>query len=80
LCINNLATYAYKLSKEVKGNIGMVLKAMRHKSNGPADIRGIDRKDKFKLITVGCSGIVDYKKVLKEIGGARVFSVDIGCK
>jgi formate dehydrogenase (coenzyme F420) beta subunit len=77
LCINNLATYAYKLSKETKGSIGMVLKPCDTRAMVQLISEGLIEKDKFKLIVVGCNGIVDYKKVLKEIGGARVFSVDI---
>jgi ferredoxin len=73
-CINNLATYAYSLSQEVEGKIGMVLK--------PCDTRSIIQliseelfdRDKIKLITVGCSGIVDYKKVQKHLKGQRITS------
>ncbi|MHB1254150.1 MAG: 4Fe-4S dicluster domain-containing protein [Candidatus Humimicrobiaceae bacterium] len=77
LCINNLATYAYKLSKEVDGKIGMLLKPCDAKAIVQLISEGLIKRDKFKLITVGCSGILDYKKVLKEIGGARIFSFDI---
>ncbi len=77
LCINNLATYAYRLSKETKGSIGMVLKPCDTRAIAQLISEGLIKRDQFKLISVGCSGIVDYKKVLKEIGGARVFSVDV---
>ncbi len=76
-CINNLAAYAYSLAKGLKGNIAMVLK--------PCDIRSIvqliseelfDSK-KIKIIAVGCRGVVDYKKIQKHLGGARVISAVI---
>ncbi len=76
-CINNLATYAYSLVKKLKGNIGIVLK--------PCDIRSIVQllseelfdREKIKIIAVGCRGVVDYKKILKHTGGARVTSASI---
>lgn len=77
LCINNLATYAYKLSKEIDGKIGMILKPCDTKAMIQLISEGLINREKFSLITVGCSGIIDYKKILKEIGGARVTSVDI---
>ncbi|MGM0366527.1 MAG: 4Fe-4S dicluster domain-containing protein [Actinomycetota bacterium] len=78
LCINNLATYAYKLSKEVKGSIGMVLKPCDAKAVVQLVSEGLIERDRFKLLTVGCSGVIDYKKVLKKLDGARVLSADIG--
>ncbi len=76
-CINNLASYAYSLAKEVKGNIGIVLK--------PCDIKSIVQllseelfdREKIKIIAVGCRGVVDYKKIQKYAGGARVISASI---
>lgn len=77
LCINNLATYSYFLSNELKGKIGIVLK--------PCDTRSITQliseellnKDRVKSIVVGCAGILDYKKIVKEIGGLKIISADI---
>ena len=76
-CINNLAAYAYSLAKGLKGNIAMVLK--------PCDIRSVVQllseelfdREKIKIIAVGCRGVVDYKKILKHTGGARVISAVI---
>lgn len=73
-CINNLAAYAYSLAKSVDGKIGMVLK--------PCDTRSIIQllseelfdRDKIKIIAVGCSGIVDYKKVQKHLKGQKVIT------
>lgn len=74
LCINNLASYIYDLSKSVKGTIGIVLK--------PCDTRSIiqlaseeliDLK-KIKMIVPGCSGVLDYKKIQKHIGGEKIIS------
>ncbi len=78
LCINNLATYAYKLSKKVEGNIGMVLKPCDSKAIIQLCAEGLIEREKFRMITVGCSGIIDYKKILKEIGRQRIISLDIG--
>src|SRR5680860_469619 len=77
LCINNLATYSYAFSNELKGKIGIVLK--------PCDARSITQliseelldKDRIKSVVVGCAGILDYKKILKEIGGLKIISADI---
>jgi ferredoxin len=71
-CINNLATYAYSLAKEVKGKIGIVLK--------PCDTRSVIQllseelfdRDKIKLIVVGCSGTLDYKKIQKQLNGQKI--------
>lgn len=76
-CINNLATYAYSLAKEVKGNIGIILK--------PCDTRSIIQllseelfdRDKIKLIAVGCSGILDYKKIQRQLKGQKIISSNI---
>ena len=73
-CINNLATYAYSLTKEVEGKIGIVLK--------PCDTRSIIQllseelfdRDKIKLIAMGCSGIMDYKKIQKHLKGQKIIS------
>jgi ferredoxin len=77
LCINNLATYSYFKSQELKGKIGIVLK--------PCDVRSIVQlvseelinKDKILTIVTGCSGVIDYKKIYKIIGGARIITADI---
>jgi len=73
-CINNLSTYAYSLAKSTEGKIGMVLK--------PCDTRSIIQllseelfeRDKIKMIVVGCSGIIAYKKVQKYLKGLRIIS------
>ncbi|MFC2145594.1 4Fe-4S dicluster domain-containing protein [Actinomycetota bacterium] len=73
-CINNLATYAYSLAKEVEGKIGIVLK--------PCDTRSIIQllseelfdKDKIKLIAMGCRGTLDYKKIQKQLKGQKIIS------
>ncbi len=77
-CINNLATYAYFKATEVKGRIGIVLK--------PCDVRSIVqlaseeliKKDKIMSIVAGCSGVMDYKKIYRSIGGARVIDAEVG--
>lgn len=76
-CINNLATYAYSLAKGVEGKIGIVLK--------PCDTRSIIQllseelfdRDKIKLIAVGCSGILDYKKIQKQLKGQKIIFSEI---
>lgn len=75
LCINNLASYAYKLSKEVKGSIGMVLKPCDARAIMQLVSEGLVERGKFKLITVGCSGVFDYKKIQRKVDGARVSSI-----
>jgi formate dehydrogenase (coenzyme F420) beta subunit len=77
LCINNLATYAYRLSREAEGKIGIVLKPCDARAMVQLLSEGLIDRDKFKLIVVGCSGTVDYKKILKETKGARVLSVQM---
>ncbi|MDZ7838058.1 MAG: 4Fe-4S dicluster domain-containing protein [Actinomycetota bacterium] len=78
LCINNLASYAYKLSKQVKGNIGMVVKPCDSKAIAQLISEGLIERDRFKLIAVGCNGVMDYKKISRAVGGARVSGLDIG--
>lgn len=76
LCINNLATYAYYLSQEIDGKIGIVLK--------PCDIKSIVQllseelidRNRIRIIAVGCSGVIDYKKVQKSLG-AKIISAKI---
>ena len=77
LCINNLATYSYFLSQEINGKIGMILK--------PCDVKAIVQllaedlidRDKIKIISVECNGVIDSKKVQKKINGLKIASVEI---
>jgi len=77
LCINNLATYSYFLSQEIEGKIGIILK--------PCDVRAIVQllaedlidRDKIKIISVECNGVIDSKKVQKKINGLKIASVEI---
>jgi len=77
LCINNLATYAYSLSQEVDGKIGIILK--------PCDVKSIIQllseelisRERIKIIAVGCSGVIDYKKIQKEIKGSKIISATV---
>jgi len=77
LCINNLATYSYFLSQEINGKIGMILK--------PCDVRAIVQllaedlidRDKIKIISVECNGVIDSKKVQKKINGLKIASVEV---
>src|SRR5450830_720388 len=77
LCINNLATYSYFLSNELKGKIGIVLKPCDTRSITQLISEELLKKDKVKSIVVGCAGILDYKKIFKEIGGLKIISADI---
>lgn len=78
LCINNLASYAYKLSKRIKGNIAMVVKPCDSKAIAQLISEGLIERDKFKLLAVQCPGVLDHKKITKALKGARVFSLNIG--
>jgi len=77
LCINNLATYSYFLSQEIEGKIGIILK--------PCDVRaivqllaeGLIDRDKIKIISVECNGVIDSKKVQKKINGLKIASVEV---
>jgi ferredoxin len=77
LCINNLATYSYFLSQEIEGKIGIILK--------PCDVRaivqllaeGLIDRDKIKIISVECNGVIDSKKVQKKINGLKIASVGV---
>ena len=77
LCINNLATYSYFLSQEINGKIGMILK--------PCDVKAIVQllaedlidRDKIKIISVECNGVIDIKKVQKKINGLKIASAEI---
>ena len=77
LCINNLATYSYVLSHEIEGKIGIILK--------PCDVRaivqllaeGLIDRDKIKIISVECNGVIDSKKVQKKINGLKIASVEV---
>ncbi|MCL4377916.1 MAG: 4Fe-4S dicluster domain-containing protein [Actinobacteria bacterium] len=77
LCINNLATYIYSLSQEIDGKIGVILK--------PCDVKAIVQllnenlinRDKIKIISVECNGVVDYKKIQKKINGLKIVSTAI---
>ncbi|MCX6347496.1 MAG: 4Fe-4S dicluster domain-containing protein [Actinobacteria bacterium] len=77
LCINNLATYSYALSNELKGKIGIVLKPCDARSVSQLISEELLNKDRVKSIVVGCAGILDYKKIYKEIGGLKIISADI---
>ncbi|MHB1376710.1 MAG: 4Fe-4S dicluster domain-containing protein [Candidatus Humimicrobiaceae bacterium] len=76
-CINNLATYSYALSNELKGKIGIVLKPCDARSVSQLISEELLNKDRVKSIVVGCAGILDYKKIFKEIGGLKIISADI---
>jgi len=76
LCINNLASYSYALSNELKGKIGIVLKPCDAKSISQLISEGLLNKERVKSIVVGCDGILDYKKISKEIGGLKIISAD----
>jgi hypothetical protein len=75
-CINNLAVYPYYMAKDTKGKIGIILK--------PCDARSIVQliseelldRQKIKAIVVGCNGVIDVKKLKKQIGGSRIISID----
>ncbi|MCJ7666552.1 MAG: 4Fe-4S dicluster domain-containing protein [Actinobacteria bacterium] len=73
-CINNLATYAYSLAKEVNGKIGIVLKPCDTRSVIQLLSEELFERDKIRLIAVGCSGIVDYKKIQKRLKGQKIIS------
>lgn len=77
LCINNLATYAWRLAKKTKGKIGMVLKPCDAKAIVQLVSEGLILRDKFKLIVPGCSGIIDYNKVMARLGGKKVASAEL---
>ncbi len=78
LCINNLATYAYRLSKQVKGNIGMVLKPCDAKAVNQLISEELIDRAACKMLVVGCAGVLDHQKISRHLGGARVFSANIG--
>ncbi|MCL4376761.1 MAG: 4Fe-4S dicluster domain-containing protein [Actinobacteria bacterium] len=71
-CINNLATYSYFLSNQIKGKFGIILKPCDIKSIIQLISEGLLVRDRINIIAVGCSGIIDYKKIAKEIPGAKI--------
>jgi len=77
LCINNLATYAYTLSQEIDGKIGIILKSCDTKSIVQLISEELINRDKIKLIVVSCSGVIDYKKVKNSLSGAEIISAKI---
>ena len=80
LCINNLATYAYFKSQEYKGKIGIVLKPCDARSISQLISEELISKSKILSIVMGCSGIIDYKKIYKFIGGLRVIKASFDDK
>ena len=78
-CINNLASYAYFKSEEYKdrGKIGIILKPCDVKSIVQLISEGLLAKDKVYAIVIGCSGIIDFKKIQKQAGGSRIISVNV---
>jgi len=69
-CINNLATYSYSLSNQIKGKFGIVLKPCDIKSIIQLISEGLLARDRINIIAVGCSGIMDYKKIAREISAS----------
>ena len=77
LCINNLASYIYTLSKKVKGTTGIVLKPCDARSVIQLISEGLVDRKKIRMIVAGCSGVFDYKKIQKHLGGQKIISFDI---
>ena len=68
-CINNLATYAYSISRQIKGKFGIVLKPCDIKSIIQLISEGLLARDRINIIAVGCEGVMDPKKIAREISG-----------
>lgn len=71
-CINNLASYSYFTANRIKGKFGIVSKPCDIKSIVQLISEGLLDRDKINIIAVGCAGIVDYKKITREISGAKI--------
>ena len=71
-CINNLATYSYFLSRQNNGKFGIVLKPCDIKSIVQLISEGLLTRDRVNIIAVGCSGILDYKKISRKVSGAKI--------
>jgi formate dehydrogenase subunit beta len=76
-CINNLASYAYFKSREYKSKIGIILKPCDAKTIVQLISEGLLEKDKIFAIVAGCSGAIDFKKIQKQVGGARISDINI---
>lgn len=77
LCINNLATYSYFLSQEIDGKIGIILKPCDVKAVVQLLAEGLIDRDKIKIISVECNGVIDSKKLQKKINGLKIASAAI---
>ncbi|MCL5073008.1 MAG: 4Fe-4S dicluster domain-containing protein [Actinobacteria bacterium] len=77
LCINNLATYSYSLSQENDGKIGIILKPCDVKAIVQLLSEGLINRDKIKIISVECNGVIDYKKIQKKINGLKIVSAAV---
>ncbi|MHB1346352.1 MAG: 4Fe-4S dicluster domain-containing protein [Candidatus Humimicrobiaceae bacterium] len=66
-CINNLATYSYSISRQIKGKFGIVLKPCDIKSIIQLISEGLLARDRINIIAVGCEGVMDPKKIAREI-------------
>jgi len=77
LCINNLATYIYNLSKKIKGTAGIVLKPCDASSVIQLLSEGLLDREKTRMIVAGCSGVFDYKKIQKHLGGQKIISLEL---
>jgi len=73
-CVNDLSVYAYSKLREIAGKIGIILKPCDVKSIVQLISEELISRKKIYAIVVGCSGVLDYKKILKQANGASVFS------
>ncbi|MBM3704940.1 MAG: 4Fe-4S ferredoxin [Actinobacteria bacterium] len=73
-CINNLSVYPYYMKDEFMGSIGVVLKPCDVKSIAQLISEELLDKKKIKSVVVGCGGVIDIKRIQRNIGGGRIIS------
>ncbi|HHX09576.1 MAG TPA: 4Fe-4S binding protein [Chloroflexi bacterium] len=68
LCQNNLATFLTRMPKQSK--LGMVVRGCENRSVNALVVEGQKLRENLYLIGVPCEGIVDWRKIVNQVGEA----------
>lgn len=68
LCQNNLATFLTRMPKQSK--LGMVVRGCENRSVNALVVEGQKLRENLYLIGVPCEGIIDWRKIVNQVGEA----------